>query len=98
MLDLRQLALDLVEQILEQGIVQRMDQEIPSQRRVERQSCLGRVPQQAAGVVDFVQRKLMEALPHSAKLESDVSTGCIGRHRVKSGAVSPGCADLQRPI
>jgi hypothetical protein len=44
MLNSRHLALDLVEQIFDQGIVQRTDQEIPSPRRVERQLGLHRVP------------------------------------------------------
>src|SRR5712671_2992459 len=70
----RHLALDLVEHIFDQGIVQRTDQEIPSPRRVERQLSLRRVPQQASHVVNFLQRKLMEALPTSAKLKSDVLT------------------------
>src|SRR5207244_4828011 len=41
---------------------------------------------------------LMVALPTSAKLKSDVPTRSIGRHRVRTGAVSPGDPDLQRQI
>src|SRR4029077_4253513 len=40
----------------------------------------------------------MVALPTSAKLKSDVPTRSIGRHRVGTGAVSPGGTDLQRQI
>src|SRR5258708_30440797 len=40
----------------------------------------------------------MVALPTSAKLKSDVPTRSIGRHRVRTGAVSPGGPDLQRQI
>src|SRR5260370_42224335 len=98
MLNFRHLALDLVEQIFDQGIVQWTDQEIPSPRRVERQLCLRHVPYQASDVVNFLERKLMVALPTSAKLKSDVPTRSIGRHRVRTGAVSPGDPALQRQI
>src|SRR5258708_11722210 len=74
----RHLALDLVEQIFDQGIVQRTDQEIPAPRRVERQLSLRRVPQQAGRAVNFLQRELMKTLPASAKLKSDVLTRSIG--------------------
>src|SRR5260370_25907217 len=40
----------------------------------------------------------MVALPTSAKLKSDVPTRSIGRHRVRTGAVSPGDPALQRQI
>ena len=98
MLNFRHLALDLVEQIFDQGIVQRTDQEIPPLRRLERQLCFRHVPYQASHVVNVLQRKLMVALPTSAKLKSDVPTGSIRRHRVGIGAMSPGGPDLQRPI
>src|SRR6266851_418357 len=90
MQNFRHLALDLVEQIFDQGIVQRTDQEMPSPRRVERQLCLRRVPQQASYVVNFLQRKLMVTRPTSAKLKSDMPTRSIGRHRIRTGTVSPG--------
>jgi hypothetical protein len=98
MLNSRHLALDLVEQIFDQGVVQRTDQEKPSPRRVERQPRLQRVPQQASHVVNFLQRKLMVTLPTSAKLKSEVPTRSVGRHRVGTGTVSPGGPDLQRQI
>src|SRR5207244_9497344 len=41
---------------------------------------------------------LMVALPTSAKLKSDVPTRSIGRHRVRTGAASPGGPDLERQI
>src|SRR4030088_691965 len=88
MLNFRHLALDLVEQIFDQCVVQRTDQEKPSPRRVERQPCLQRVPQQASHVVNFLQRKLMVTLPTSAKLKSEVPPW----------SVSPGGPDLQRQI
>lgn len=40
----------------------------------------------------------MVALPASSKLESEVLTRSIGRHRVRSGAMSTGGPDLQRQI
>src|SRR6516225_1170582 len=92
------LAFNLVEQIFDQGIVQWADQKIPSPRRVELQLGIRRVPQQAGRVVNLLQRKLVEALPASAKLKSDVLARSIRRHRVGTGAVSSSSADLQRQI
>src|SRR5713226_3284523 len=78
MQNFRHLALDLVEQIFDQGIVQRTDQEIPAPRRVERQLSLRRVPQQAGRAVNFLQRELMKTPPASGKLKSDVLTRSVG--------------------
>jgi hypothetical protein len=70
----------------------------PSPRRLERQACLQRVPQQASDVLNLLQRKLMVTLPTSAKLKSEVPTWSVGRRRARTGTVSPGGPDLQRQI
>ena len=94
----RHLALDLIEQVFDQGIVQRTDQEMPSPHRIERQLDFQRVPQQAHRVVKVLQRKLMVPLATSDKLKSEMPTRSIGRHRVRTGAVSTGGPDLQWQI
>jgi hypothetical protein len=99
--DARDLALDLVQQILDQCVVQRPGQYVPEEGGFDRELHLRLrcMPQQAVTIARVFQRELVVAVTAAAAVfEADMLAGRVRHDLIGLGTVPADGADLQCPV